>query len=112
MKRTVACPPRRSSAEAPPLDARQGCHFAALIHEACVTNKSSAANDTAVVVANFGVSWAGNVARVASPTRNALKSCRKFFHPHVVEMTHMSVLYPASKTWRMPFLTRKSLTTE
>src|SRR3954471_14663240 len=49
------------------------------IHEPCVMNRLSAANDTADVVENRGVSWAGKVAMVASPTRKTSKSLLRFW---------------------------------
>jgi hypothetical protein len=51
---------------------------ASLIHETCVIKTSSAAKRSAALVAQAGPSAAGNVASVASPTTNTLKSWRKF----------------------------------
>src|SRR5690348_4453365 len=48
------------------------------IHETWVMNRLSEAKQTAEVVANRGVGWAGKVAMVASPTRNTSKSCDRF----------------------------------
>ena len=63
-----------------------------LTHDTWVMNRLSAAKQTAVLVANRGVGWAGKVAMVASPTRKTSKSCERFLYPAVVEQTHMSVL--------------------
>src|SRR5207237_34043 len=53
-------------------------HFFQRTHDACVMNRSIDANDTAALVANRGVSCAGNVANVASPIRKTLKSFDRF----------------------------------
>src|ERR1043165_3157954 len=45
-----------------------------LIHEICVTSWFSEAKAMCALVANFGVTCAGKVASVASPTRKTLKS--------------------------------------
>ena len=45
-------------------------------------------------VAKAGVSLAGNVASVASPTTKQLKSLEIFLYPAVVEIRHMSAAYP------------------
>ena len=66
------------------------------------------ANEMAALVACFGESLAGNVASVASPTRNTLKSFDRFWYPAVVRQKHMSVAYPTSRTWRTLFFLRKS----
>src|SRR4029079_9412331 len=63
-------------------------------HETWVMRWSMDANEMAALVACFGESLAGNVARVASPTRNTLKSLERFWYPAVVRQKHMSVAYP------------------
>ena len=50
-----------------------------LTQETCVTSWSIAARETAALVAKRGVSLAGKVARVASPTMKTLKSFAKFW---------------------------------
>lgn len=55
-----------------------GGYFSNLIHEICVTNWLSDANDRCALVAKRGVLLAGNVASEASPTRNTLKSFERF----------------------------------
>src|SRR5207249_1509077 len=69
---------------------------------------SSAANETCALVANRGVALAGNVASVASPTRNTSKSFDRFSYPAVVLQKHMSVAYPVKSTCRTPCRLRKS----
>src|SRR5262249_39159474 len=53
--------------------------FAYLTHDTCVTSWFSAAYEIAALVAKRGVALAGNVASVASPTRNTLKSFDRFW---------------------------------
>src|SRR5207253_2008003 len=77
-------------------------------HDTWVIRWSIEASEMAALVACFGESFAGNVASVASPTRNTSKSFARFWYPAVVRQKHMSVAYPTRSTWRMPPLRRKS----
>ena len=71
-------PRRNSSAGVPALPAGHFFLGSYLIHETCVMSWLSEAKAMCALVANFGVTWAGNVASVASPTRNTLKSFERF----------------------------------
>ena len=67
------------STTAAPSRSRYGSVYSSnLIHEICVTNWLSDANDRCAFVAKRGVLLAGNVASEASPTRKTLKSFDRF----------------------------------
>ena len=54
-----------------------------MIQDAWVTSTLKEAKETAWLVAYWAAAFAGNVACTASPTRNTLKSQRKFSCPAV-----------------------------